>query len=87
MLGLLALMAANNVSEADMYKTALQVNAYWFPDTYLTIAKYFKAQGVAWNAVDPKEVLSAKYSSIRGYKQVLSAVEPVAPSAGGGCGI
>lgn len=87
MLGLLALMAASNVSEADMYKTALQVNAYWFPDTYLTIAKYFKAQGVAWNAVDPKEVLSAKYSSIRGYKQVLSVVEPVAPSAGGGCGI
>lgn len=87
MLGLLELMAANTISESDMYKAALQVNAYWFPDTYLTIAKYFKAQGTAWNNVDPKIALSAEYSSSAGYKRVLSVVEPVARSSGSGCGI
>src|SRR3989344_644462 len=45
MLGLLELMASQGVSEEDMYKTALVVNAYWFPDTYLTIARYLAAQG------------------------------------------
>lgn len=87
MLGLLELMAANGVSEADMYKAALQVNAYWFPDTYLTIAKYFKGQGTEWNAVDPKVVLGAEYSSAAGYKRVLSIVEPVTRSSSGNCGV
>ncbi len=87
MLGLLELMAVNNVSEADMYKAALQVNAYWFPDTYLTIAKYFKTQGTAWDSVDPKIALSAEYSSSAGYKRILSIVEPVIRSSGSGCGI
>ncbi len=39
MLGLLELMAAQGVSEGEMYKIALVVNSYWFPDTYLTIAR------------------------------------------------
>ncbi len=46
MLGLLELMAANNVSESDLYKIALRVNSFWFPDTYLTIAEYFQKRGV-----------------------------------------
>lgn len=87
MLGLLELMAANGVSEDEMYVVALQVNAYWFPDTYLTLAKYFKMQGTEWNAVDPKTVLGAEYSSAAGYKRILSIVEPVTRSAGGGCGV
>jgi hypothetical protein len=87
MLGLLELMASNGVSEADMYKAALQVNAYWFPDTYLTIAKYFKAQGTSWNTVDPKVALSAEYSSAAGYKRILSIVAPVTRSSGSGCGV
>jgi len=32
MLGLLELMASQGVSEANMWKTALSVNSYWFPD-------------------------------------------------------
>lgn len=87
MLGLLELMASNGVSEADMYKAALQVNAYWFPDTYLTIAKYFKAQGTAWNNVDPKVALSAEYSSAAGYTRIASIVTPVTRSSGRGCGV
>ena len=87
MLGLLQLLAANNVSESDIYKIALQVNAYWFPDTYLTLAKYFATQNIPWDKVDPKEVLGAAYSSSSGYRQILSKVQPASGSGGGGCGV
>ncbi len=87
MLGLLQLLAANNVSESDMYKVALQVNAYWFPDTYLTLAKYFATQNIPWDKVNPKEVLGATYSSSSGYRQILSKVQPASGSGGAGCGV
>ena len=87
MLGLLELMAANGVSEDDMYKVALQVNSYWFPDTYLTIAKYFAKQGVSWDNVSPKEALGNQYSSGSGYQKVRALVEPVQQQGGGGCGL
>ena len=87
MLGLLELMAAQGISESDMYKYALAVNSYWFPDTYLTIAKYLGSQGTSWAKVDPKEILSQAYSSSSGYRQVLSKVEPVQNQKGGGCGV
>lgn len=86
MLGLLELMASQGVSESQMYKTALAVNSYWFPDTYLTIAKYLATQGTSWDAVDAKQVLGADFSSAQGYQQILSKVEPVTPRGGGGCG-
>lgn len=87
MLGLLELMASQGVSEAQMYKTALAVNAYWFPDTYTAIAKYFAKRGTVWANIDPKEALSATYSSAQGYRQILSEVEPSTPKGGGGCGV
>lgn len=87
MLGLLELMASQGVGEEEMYKMALLVNSYWFPDTYLTIAKYFQKRGVDWNSVNPKEVLGSAYSSGAGYQQILAEVEPVQPQGGGGCGI
>ena len=87
MLGLLELMASQGASEKEMYKIALKVNSYWFPDTYLTIAKYFQNRGVDWKNVNPKEVLSSDYSSASGYQQVLSEVEPIQPQSGGGCGV
>ena len=40
MLGFLELMASQGVSEQDMWKAALAVNSYWFPDTYINIATY-----------------------------------------------
>ena len=87
MLGLLELMASQGVSEAEMYKTALKVNSYWFPDTYLTIAKYLAGKGIAWEQADAKGVLSSEFSSAGGYRQVRSQVEPVQQQGGGGCGI
>ncbi len=88
MLGLLELMASQGATADQMYQTALTVNSYWFPDTYLTIAKYLQNKGVAWNAVKPEEILSATYSSAQGYQQILSQTAPVQnnQSGGNGCG-
>ena len=88
MLGLLELMASQGVSEEDMWKAALVVNSYWFPDTYLTIATYMNNQGVDWQNINPQEVLGADYSSASGYKRVLSQVTPPErQGGGGGCGV
>lgn len=87
MLGLLELMASQGADEEDMYKIALQVNSYWFPSTYLTIAKYFEKQETGWNDLNPKDVLGSAYSSGAGYQRVLSEVEPPQNRGGGGCGV
>lgn len=87
MLGLLELMASQGVSEADMYRYALAVNSYWFPDTYLTVAKYLESQGVAWRDADPRQVLGYDFSSAAGYRNVLSKTQPQGFQGGGGCGV
>ncbi|MCP6726656.1 MAG: hypothetical protein KJI69_01270 [Patescibacteria group bacterium] len=86
MLGLLELMASQGVGEDEMYSVALQVNSYWFPDTYLAIAKYFALRGVSWKQVNAKEVLGSLYSSATGYQQILAEIEPP-KNQGGGCGV
>ena len=86
MLGLLELMVSQGVNEEDMYKTALAVNSYWFPDTYLTIATYMQNRGIAWENVSPKEVLGASYSSSSGYQNISSQVTQLQQGRGGsGC--
>jgi hypothetical protein len=89
MLGLLELMAANNVSEEEMYKVALKVNSYWFPQTYLDLATYFKEQGQEWNEVDPKLALGQEYSSGQGYATTRQKIKslPTPAAGGGGCGV
>ncbi len=87
MLGLLELMAAQGIGEGEMYKVALQVNSYWFPDTYLTIAKYFAQKNIDWSEVDPRQVLGADFSSASGYQKILSQVEPPESGGGGSCGV
>lgn len=88
MLGLLELMASQGVSEQEMYKAALAVNAFWFPDTYLTIAKYLRTKGVSWSKVAPMAILGANFSSVSGYRQILEQVNPPSrKGSGSGCGI
>ena len=88
MLGLLELMASQGATEEQMYKIALAVNSYWFPETYLTIARYMQNNGIDWNSVSPKTILGASYSSAQGYQriQALVAPEPSTRSQGG-CGV
>ncbi|MDP3957830.1 MAG: heavy metal translocating P-type ATPase [bacterium] len=88
MLGLLELMAEQGVSEGEMYRTALQVNAFWFPQTYLTLAKYFEGKGIVWKNVDAKIALGKNYSSGSGYSRILTEIAPVQQNQGGGsCGV
>lgn len=88
MLGLLELMAANGANIDEMYKVALDVNAYWFPQTYIDLATYFKEQGKDWGEVDPKVVLGADYSSSQGYQKTRQLIKslPKPAAGGGGCG-
>ena len=88
MLGLLELMAAAGIGEEEMYQVALQVNAFWFPQTYIDLATYFKEQGKDWDQLDPKEVLGSQYSSAQGYQQTRQNIKslPKPQSGGGGCG-
>jgi len=88
MLGLLELMAKNNVGEAEMYRIALKVNSFWFPQTYIDLATYFKEQGKDWEQIDAKTVLGAQYSSAQGYQQTRQQIQslPKPQQGGGGCG-
>lgn len=88
MLGLLELMAKNGVSEQEMYNVALKVNSFWFPQTYIDLATYFKEQGKDWDQVDAKIVLGAEYSSAQGYQQTRQQIKslPEPQQGGGGCG-
>lgn len=87
MLGLLELMASQGADEGDMYKAALAVNSYWFPETYINLAKYFVSEGISWTNVSPKEVLGEDYSSASGYRNILNKIKPVQQQNGGGCGV
>lgn len=88
MLGLLELMASQGATEQDMWKAALAVNSYWFPDTYLTIAMYMSGKGIAWSDVNPEQVLSIDYSSAQGYAKIAAQVsEPKKRNGGSGCGV
>src|SRR3989339_1876975 len=87
MLGLLELMASQGVSEKDMWDAALAVNAFWFPDTYLTIAIYMEDKGILWEKVNPKEILGAAYSSASGYQKIMEQVKSRPNQGGGGCSV
>jgi len=80
MLGLLELMAVQGVSEEDMWKAALVVNSFWFPDEYRTIRKYK-------SNLSPQEILGVKYSSASGYAEVSAKVNQGDVQGGGGCSI
>jgi hypothetical protein len=86
MLGLLELMVSQGASEADMYKTALQVNTLWFPNQYEAIKTFFASKNINWETVNPKEILGADYSSASGYQKVLFQIQPQKQQGGGSCG-
>lgn len=87
MLGLLELMASQGVSEQAMWKTALEVNSYWFPNNYLTIATYMKDKRINWQDVNPETVLGFDYSSAQGYAKIASQVTVQGRGQGAGCGV
>jgi len=87
MLGLLELLASQGASEEEMYKVALQMNSFWFPDEYATIARYFTSKGVKMQDISPKEILSINYSSGSGYAKVEQSLPREQNQGGGSCGV
>lgn len=88
MLGLLELLASQGASEQDMWSTALTVNSYWFPDTYITIATYMKDKGILWKDVNPQEILGINYSSRSGFARIAAQVSaPESSQSGSGCSV
>lgn len=89
MLGFLELMASQGVGEKEMYRAALAVNSYWFPDNYLTMAEYMQNRGVSWDNVSPKDILGAKYSSGSGFADIKSQIANSKKRSvgGGGCSV
>lgn len=87
MLGLLEIMASQGMNENEMYAAALKINSYWFPDTYITIAKYLNSQDIDYKNADPKLILSSTYSSSSGYRVILNKITPSTGNTSGGCSI
>lgn len=91
LLGLLQLGASQGLTEDELYKEAVKFNSFWFPEQYLKIAMAFDFfQKKSWNQINPKEILSRKYSSSSGFKQnvatPLAEIPGLLPKAGGGGG-
>ena len=87
MLGLLELLASQGASEDEMYRAAFQMNSFWFPDQYATIAKYFASKGVKIQDISPKEILGINYSSASGYAKIENYVPKEQNQGGGSCGV
>lgn len=94
LLGMLELMAAQGLSEAEMYENSKYVNAFWFPSTYNDLAMYFSAtEGLEFSEIDAKTILGQGFSSGSGYidKKTWLQEEGLLPeppqSSGGGCGV
>lgn len=82
-------MAYQNASREDIYSTLLAANSYWFPQAYVETAAYLKLQNRSWEEAGPKEILSATYSSARGYLSTNRKLAglPDIKISGGGCGV
>ena len=92
MLGFIELAVSQGMSKDEIYKKALVLNSYWFPQNYVEIATYLKTQkGISWNKANPKDVLGENYSSNKGYAVINKELqsEGVLPEikSSGGCGV
>src|SRR3990172_7656383 len=87
-LAAIELMVAKGISDEEIYKNVLKLNSFWFPQNYLTIATYFARQGINWDKVDAKLVLSSEYSSGQGAAKLNQKVGPLpyGGKSGGSCG-
>lgn len=92
MLGFIELAVNQGMPKEEIYKKALSINSYWFPQTYADLAVYFQAKrNIDWESVNPAEVLGEKYSSGQGYRAIDNELQAdgLLPKVegGGGCGV
>lgn len=92
MLGFIELAVVQGIPKDEIYKKALAINSYWFPQTYADLAVYFQAKkNIPWKSVDPVTILGEKYSSGQGSRAIDNELqaEGLLPKVegGGGCGV
>ncbi len=87
-LAAIELLVSQGYSDEEVYKYVLELNSFWFPDTYLSIATYFARQGTDWEKVDARKLLSEEFSSAKGAQDIYAKVGPLPYSGGvgGSCG-
>lgn len=87
------LMAAQGATADEIFEAFKYFNSFWFPQTYLDIATYFKAkEGKDWKKVSGRVVAGKDYSTPQGWQKVRQWLSDnnlieKAPSSGGGCGV
>jgi len=87
------IMASQGATTDEIFEAFKYFNAFWFPQTYFDIAKYFQAkENKNWNQVDGKLVAGKDYSTPQGWQRVRQWLKSnnlleEAPSGGGGCGV
>ncbi|KAB2916398.1 MAG: hypothetical protein F9K29_11695 [Hyphomicrobiaceae bacterium] len=94
-LAVIELGVAQGLSDGEIYRTLLAFNAYWFGPTYVETALYFNVlRGMDWSAVDPRRVLSRRYSTASGWHRnvhvhtsKVAGLLPKPEEGGESCGI
>jgi len=70
-LGLVELMASQNFTKQQMFDTFVKFNSFWFPETYVKDALYFKlVKGQDWDSVNKELIAGKAYSSLSGAYKV-----------------
>lgn len=93
LLGLLELGASQGLTEDELYREALAFNSFWFPQTYIETALYFKVvKNIDWENIDPKLVMGKDFSSVTGWsgtvqKKVAELKLVPTKQGGAGCGV
>lgn len=72
--GLLELAAANGLNSAEMLNLAKIANGFRYPREYVELALYFDTvKGLSWSEAPADQVLSAEFSTARGWQQNVHA--------------
>jgi len=70
-LGLVQLMASQGFSKAEIFDVFVKFNSFWFPETYVKNALYFKIkENKNWSEVNKEIIAGVEYSSLRGSYKV-----------------
>ena len=82
MLALIELMVSQGYSETEIYQAGLAFNSYWFGQTYMDLAYYFKPRRISTGIRSiPRElVLGQQFSSAQGYQAIKKKSRELAPA-------
>lgn len=93
MLGVLELLASQDVSVEEVFEAAKYLNAFWFPrQTYELALAFNQGKGLDFAETDARELVSANFSSSSGFQAVHqwlaenNLLEQV-PNSGNSCGV